>query len=185
MIPDHLNDRDKWKVTRTTMCLRKLLICVNALLSLQTSLAVGAAKPNLVFIMADDCTFRDIGCYGGQAYTPHVDALAKQGMRFTHCFQTAPMCSPTRHSLYTGLYPVKSGAYANHTFVFEMNNLADDPQYTQVIKDLKETLDHWMASQGDEGVATELRAFERMLSGNAEYQAWAKKHRTVKKPKNY
>jgi len=69
----------------------------------------------LVFIIADDCTFRDIGCYGGQAKTPHIDRLANQGMRFTRCFQAAPMCSPTRHNIYTGLYPVKSGAWPNHT----------------------------------------------------------------------
>nr|WP_286178449.1 sulfatase [Rhodopirellula sp. JC639] len=75
-----------------------------------------AARPNLVFIIADDCTFRDIGCYGGQAHTPNIDALAEQGMKFTRCFQAAPMCSPTRHNIYTGLYPVKSGAYPNHTF---------------------------------------------------------------------
>ena len=74
-----------------------------------------AAKPNMVFIIADDCTFRDIGCYGGQAKTPNIDKLAKQGMRFTRCFQAAPMCSPTRHNIYTGLYPVKSGAWPNHT----------------------------------------------------------------------
>lgn len=73
-------------------------------------------KPNFVFIIADDCTFRDIGCYGGQAYTPNIDKLASEGMRFTQCFQAAPMCSPTRHNIYTGLYPVKSGAYPNHTF---------------------------------------------------------------------
>lgn len=75
-----------------------------------------AKQPNLVFIIADDCTFSDIGCYGGQAFTPHIDALAKQGMRLTSCFQAAPMCSPTRHNLYTGQYPVKTGAYPNHTF---------------------------------------------------------------------
>jgi uncharacterized sulfatase len=75
-----------------------------------------AAKPNFLFVIADDCTFRDLGCYGGQAHTPHIDRLAEQGMRFTHCFQAAPMCSPTRHNIYTGLYPVKSGAYPNHTF---------------------------------------------------------------------
>jgi len=74
-----------------------------------------ATKPNMVFIIADDCTFRDIGCYGGQAKTPNIDKLAKQGMRFTRCFQAAPMCSPTRHNIYTGLYPVKSGAWPNHT----------------------------------------------------------------------
>lgn len=75
-----------------------------------------AAPPNLVFIIADDCTFRDIGCYGGQARTPNIDHLATEGMKFNRCFQTAPMCSPTRHNIYTGLYPVKSGAYPNHTF---------------------------------------------------------------------
>jgi len=77
-----------------------------------------AAKPNMVFIIADDCTFRDIGCYGGQAKTPNIDKLAKQGMRFTRCFQAAPMCSPTRHNIYTGLYPVKSGAWPNHTLAY-------------------------------------------------------------------
>ena len=74
-----------------------------------------AAKPNMVFIIADDCTFRDIGCYGGQAKTPNFDQLAAQGMKFERCFQAAPMCSPTRHNIYTGLYPVKSGAWPNHT----------------------------------------------------------------------
>ena len=77
-----------------------------------------AAQPNLVFIIADDCTFRDVGCYGGQAKTPNIDKLATEGMRFTRCFQAAPMCSPTRHNIYTGLYPVKSGAWPNHTRVY-------------------------------------------------------------------
>jgi N-sulfoglucosamine sulfohydrolase len=84
-----------------------------------TSLQKNAEPPNLVFIIADDCTFRDIGCYGGQAFTPHIDHLATEGMKFSSCFQAAPMCSPTRHNIYTGLYPVKSGAYPNHTRAFE------------------------------------------------------------------
>ena len=82
------------------------------------SLCVGAAeRPNIVYIMADDCTFHELGCYGGQAHTPNIDRLATEGLLFERCFQTAPMCSPTRHNIYTGLYPVKSGAYPNHTFV--------------------------------------------------------------------
>jgi uncharacterized sulfatase len=85
-------------------------------LSQPASVAAAATRPNLLFIIADDCTFRDIGCYGGQAHTPNIDRLAEQGMRFTQSFQAAPMCSPTRHCIYTGLYPVKSGAYPNHTF---------------------------------------------------------------------
>ncbi len=90
------------------------------LLALAFALACGrtdaqdAPRPNFVVILADDLTFRDIGCYGGQAQTPNLDRLAREGMRFTRCFQAAPMCSPTRHCLYTGLYPVKSGAYPNH-----------------------------------------------------------------------
>ncbi len=80
-----------------------------------TTSATASDRPNLLFVIADDCTFRDIGCYGGQANTPNIDQLASEGMRLTHCFQAAPMCSPTRHNIYTGQYPVKTGAYPNHT----------------------------------------------------------------------
>jgi len=86
-------------------------------ISLATTSSLNATSPpNLVFIIADDCTFHDIGCYGGQAHTPHIDRLATEGMQFMQCHQAAPMCSPTRHNIYTGLYPVNSGAYPNHTF---------------------------------------------------------------------
>ncbi|QGJ70397.1 Choline-sulfatase [Planctomycetales bacterium 10988] len=86
-------------------------------LLLSVTMLTANEKPNLVFIIADDCTFHDIGCYGGQAHTPNIDKLATEGMQMMQCFQAAPMCSPTRHNLYTGIYPVKSGAYPNHTFV--------------------------------------------------------------------
>lgn len=101
------------------MVIQRLWVWGLLLLTLLATKTFATQRPNLVFIIADDCTYRDIGCYGGQAYTPHIDALAQQGMKFNRCFQTAPMCSPTRHSLYTGLYPVKSGAYANHTFTYD------------------------------------------------------------------
>ncbi len=81
--------------------------------------AIAKDKPNLIFIIADDMTHREIGCYGGQALTPNIDRLATEGMRFERCFQTAPMCSPTRHTIYTGMYPVKSGAYPNHTNAYD------------------------------------------------------------------
>ena len=81
-------------------------------------LGLSAAKqPNFLVILADDCTYNDLPLYGGQnAKTPNIDKLAGDGLQFERCFQAAPMCSPTRHNLYTGLYPVKSGAYPNHTF---------------------------------------------------------------------
>ena len=83
-----------------------------------SSVFAASQKPNFVLIMADDCTYWDMECYGGQAKTPHLNKLCSEGMKFTKCFQAAPMCSPTRHCLYTGIYPVKSGAHPNHTFVY-------------------------------------------------------------------
>lgn len=97
-------------------------------LSVASMMAIAFAdQPNLLFVIADDCTYHDIGCYGGQAQTPNIDALATEGMRFTHCFQSAPMCSPTRHNIYTGQYPVKTGAYPNHTFAYD--HVASITQY--------------------------------------------------------
>ncbi len=91
-------------------------ICLIALLT--APLAAAADRPNLVFMIADDCTYLDMEVYGGQAKTPHLNRLASEGMQFSRCFQAAPMCSPTRHNIYTGLYPVKSGAWPNHTCVY-------------------------------------------------------------------
>jgi len=85
------------------------------ILSLGACLAA-TGKPNFVFIIADDASHFDVGCYGGQAYTPNLNALAREGMRFTQCYQSSPTCSPTRHNIYTGQYPFKTGAYPNHTF---------------------------------------------------------------------
>ncbi|TEA78834.1 sulfatase family protein [Allopusillimonas ginsengisoli] len=64
-----------------------------------------AAKPNLVFIMADDLGFADLGCYGGRApVSPNLDALAAQGVRFTDAYANSPVCSPSRFALMTGRY---------------------------------------------------------------------------------
>ncbi|MEM9418867.1 MAG: sulfatase [Planctomycetota bacterium] len=82
------------------------------------SVSCVADKPNLLLIIADDCTYLDMEVYGGQASTPNLKKLAQQGMQFSRCFQAAPMCSPTRHNIYTGIYPVKSGAWPNHSRVY-------------------------------------------------------------------
>ncbi len=96
---------------------------MRALLALLPCLAalslLASERPNLVFILADDATYLDMEVYGGQARTPHLSQLAREGMIFTRCFQSAPMCSPTRHVLYTGLYPVRSGAWPNHAAVYQ------------------------------------------------------------------
>lgn len=64
----------------------------------------GNAAPNIVLIISDDMGYSDLGCYGGEIETPHLDALAEKGLRFTN-YYVNNMCWPTRASLMTGLYP--------------------------------------------------------------------------------
>jgi len=66
------------------------------------------SKLNVVFILADDLGWSQIGCYGSRFYrTPHIDRLAAQGMRFTDAYAACPVCSPTRASIMTGKYPAR------------------------------------------------------------------------------
>src|SRR5262249_5315759 len=60
-------------------------------------------KPNVVIFLADDLGYSDLGCYGGEIQTPNLDALAKNGLRFTQFYNTA-RCWPTRGALLTGYY---------------------------------------------------------------------------------
>jgi arylsulfatase A-like enzyme len=69
-----------------------------------------ARKPNLVFILADDLGWRDTDLYGSRYYeTPNVDRLATRGMMFDQAYAAAPICSPTRGSILTGLFPARLG----------------------------------------------------------------------------
>lgn len=70
--------------------------------------AVAPKRPNIVIFLCDDMGWADIGCYGSEVPTPHIDELAKTGVRFTQFYNTA-RCSPTRASLMTGLYPHQAG----------------------------------------------------------------------------
>jgi uncharacterized sulfatase len=89
-------------------------------LTTQGVTAANPSQPNFVIILGDDCSYSDLNLYGGQnTQTPNINALAKEGMMFNYCFQAAPMSSPTRHCLYTGVYPVRNGAYPNHTFCYD------------------------------------------------------------------
>src|SRR5213595_3451865 len=60
-------------------------------------------RPNILIILTDDMGFSDLGCYGGEIETPHLDALAKDGLRFTQFYNTA-RCWPSRAALLTGYY---------------------------------------------------------------------------------
>jgi arylsulfatase A len=66
------------------------------------------AKPNFLFILADDFGWSQLGCYGSDFYeTPNIDRLASEGMRFTDAYAACPVCSPTRASIMTGKYPAR------------------------------------------------------------------------------
>ena len=92
------------------------LLLVLASVALLPSPRVRAAtpKPDIVLIMADDLGFSDLGCYGGEIPTPHLDQLARRGLRFTN-FSNTSRCCPSRASLLTGLYQHQAGMGAmNH-----------------------------------------------------------------------
>ena len=65
-------------------------------------------RPNIIVILSDDMGYSDIGCYGGEAATPNLDMLAKEGLRYTQFYNTA-RCCPSRASLLTGLDPHQAG----------------------------------------------------------------------------
>ncbi|MGX5689014.1 sulfatase-like hydrolase/transferase [Arcticibacter tournemirensis] len=66
--------------------------------------------PNIVFLLVDDMGYADVGCYGSSFYeTPNIDALASGGMKFMNTYTAGSVCSPTRSSIMTGRYTVRTG----------------------------------------------------------------------------
>jgi arylsulfatase A-like enzyme len=87
----------------------QLVLLVATVLVIPTGAAHSAdSRPNIVLIVADDLGWADLGCYGSRYHrTPHLDRLAKVGMRFTQAYAACPVCSPTRAALMTGKYPAR------------------------------------------------------------------------------
>jgi arylsulfatase len=84
--------------------------------ALFASCGAAAERPNLVLIMCDDMGWSDIGCYGGEIETPHIDRLASEGLRFTQFYNNAK-CTTTRASLITGKYPLRNGEHLKTSVV--------------------------------------------------------------------
>ncbi|TDU69364.1 putative sulfatase [Prosthecobacter fusiformis] len=75
-----------------------------------------AARPNILIILADDCTHNDLAVYGGKnAKTPNIDTLASQGLTFNRAYVSEAMCQPCRAELYTGQFPMRNGCAWNHS----------------------------------------------------------------------
>ena len=92
------------------MPLRPLLALLAIFSACLASLIGATAKPNIVYILADDLGFAELGCNGADKFkTPNIDALANNGVRFTRFF-TAPLCGPSRSLILTGRYAFRTGA---------------------------------------------------------------------------
>lgn len=79
-----------------------------ALVFVTASLPAQDRPPNVIFMLIDDMGWTDLGCYGSKYYeTPHIDQLAKDGMRFTNAYSACTVCSPTRAAVMTGKSPAR------------------------------------------------------------------------------
>ena len=86
----------------------RFLICSLVVFAWANNLESGESLPNVVLIVADDLGWADLGCYGNDLHeTPHLDRLARQGVRFTDAYAASPVCTPTRAAILTGKHPAR------------------------------------------------------------------------------
>ena len=111
---------------------------------LAVSLCYGAStdqlpngKPNFLIIVADDLGFSDISALGSEIKTPHIDAIAENGVLFTR-FYTSPMCAPTRSMLLTGVDNHQAGL--GNMAEFLSNNQRNNPGYEGYLNQSVETI---------------------------------------------
>jgi len=88
---------------------RGCLLILSVLLAVVNPAFVEAQeRPNIIFILADDLGYTDLGCYGNPFNeTPHIDSLAGHGMKFTQAYSSSPVCSPSRAGILTGIHPAR------------------------------------------------------------------------------
>src|SRR5579862_6030307 len=99
-------------------------VCLAALVSFFVMVFAAPAQPpasavkhpNIVLYLSDDHGVDFVGCYGNPAVrTPNIDTLAREGMKFNRMFAASPTCSPSRATMFTGLWPQRNGTMGNHT----------------------------------------------------------------------
>ena len=91
-------------------------------------------RPNILIILADDMGYGDLGCFGGQAKTPNIDRLAREGIKFENCYSGAPNCSPARVSLMTGRIPTRAGMYSYRPEGSTMHLRAEEVTLAEVLQ---------------------------------------------------
>lgn len=108
-----------------TLTVTMLLIPIaNSALRAQNKQVITSEKPNIIMILVDDMGYSDLGCYGSEIETPHLDSLANYGVRFTQFHNTAK-CFPSRASLLTGLYAHQCGMSENPAAIINSISLGD------------------------------------------------------------
>ena len=97
--------------------------------------AQAAEPPNIIFILSDDLSYRDLACYGQQHIeTPNLDRLCREAMRFTQAYAGACECAPTRCSLMTGLHVGHARIRLNRSVRGQDNLLDEDMTVAEVLK---------------------------------------------------
>ncbi len=94
-----------------------------------------APKPNIVFILADDLSFRDLGAWGQTKFdTPNLDRLATGGLRFTQAYAGAPECAPARGTLLTGLHTGHAPIRTNTSARGQDHLRDEDVTFAEILK---------------------------------------------------
>lgn len=115
---------------------------------------VGEQSPNILFILADDLGYADLGCYGNEIIqTPNIDKLAAEGVRFTDCYAGASVCSPSRCTLMTGVHTGHSRIRGNMCKVGGVEGIKETPNGNQVVRRVNllpqdSTLGNVLSNQG-------------------------------------
>lgn len=98
-----------------------------------TQIHTDPSRPNVIYILADDLGYGDLGCYGqDKIQTPNIDELARQGMLFTQFYAGSPVCAPSRYNFLTGLHSGHAFIRGNH----EWNERGDVWDYEKVVEDV-------------------------------------------------
>jgi len=111
----------------SAMAAAGFLTAAKPVLSVPAASRCKESRPNILWITCEDMSSR-LGCYGDRTVpTPHIDGLAREGVRYTHAFATTGVCAPSRHALITGMYPTS-------TYALQMRNHSR----TSALKEIKD-----------------------------------------------
>jgi arylsulfatase A-like enzyme len=133
-----------------------LSLCVILIAGLCPNITAAADRPNILLIASDDQGWPDLGCIGTKTIqTPHLDRLAREGVRLTNYYVTWPACTPSRGSILTGRHPLRNGLYdmvrndlVNYGHRYSDQEYATSPEMTIGLDPREQTLGNMLHSAG-------------------------------------